>query len=106
MTGHYHLAWVENRKSEIENQMKRPVLAGVAELTPGQYADFSGLLVERAGKQPREGRLFSDCRSRAARRTAAYMAWADSDWFEPCEREWHSGEFYKLRATYGEHEKF
>ena len=84
----------------------KPVLARLCELTPGQYADFFALLVERAKKQTREGKPYYDCRFRDARRTAAYMAWADSDWFEPCEREWHSGEFYKLRATYGEHEKF
>jgi 3'-5' exoribonuclease len=34
------------------------------------------------------------------------MAWADGPWFAPCEREWQTGQFYKLRATYAEHERY
>ena len=34
------------------------------------------------------------------------MAWQDSPWYEPCERDWQVGQFYKLRAVYGEHERY
>ena len=34
------------------------------------------------------------------------MVWQDSPWYEPCERDWQIGQFYKLRAVYGEHERY
>jgi 3'-5' exoribonuclease len=34
------------------------------------------------------------------------MVWADSPWFEVCERDWQEGHFYKLRAVYAEHDRY
>jgi 3'-5' exoribonuclease len=34
------------------------------------------------------------------------MVWADGPWFEACEREWQAGRFYKVRATYGDNERY
>jgi 3'-5' exoribonuclease len=34
------------------------------------------------------------------------MVWADGPWFQDCEREWKDGQFYKVRGTYEEHEKY
>ena len=34
------------------------------------------------------------------------MVWDDGPWFEACERDWQVGQFYKLRAAYGEHEHY
>ena len=34
------------------------------------------------------------------------MVWQDSDSFEKCEKEWQSGMFFKLQATYGEHKQY
>jgi 3'-5' exoribonuclease len=34
------------------------------------------------------------------------MVWQDSPRFEECERDWQVGGFYKLRAVYGEHERY
>jgi 3'-5' exoribonuclease len=34
------------------------------------------------------------------------MAWADGGWYEICERDWGEGQFYKVRATYTEHERY
>jgi len=84
----------------------KPTLARLGELTPGQYADFFALLAERTKRQTRDGKPYYDCRFRDVRRTAAYMVWADSDWFEACEKDWQRGQFYKLRGTYGEHEQY
>jgi 3'-5' exoribonuclease len=54
----------------------------------------------------REGKDYYACRFRDARRTVAFMAWGDGPWYGPCEREWQAGQFYKLRAVYGEHERY
>ena len=51
------------------------------------------------------GKPFYACRFRDLRRTVTYMAWADGKHFEDCETKWHEGRFYKLRATYGQHER-
>jgi 3'-5' exoribonuclease len=34
------------------------------------------------------------------------MAWADGPLFETCEKEWREGQFFKVRAVYGEHERY
>ncbi len=34
------------------------------------------------------------------------MVWADSPWYEACEQQWRVGQFFKVRATYGEHERY
>jgi 3'-5' exoribonuclease len=75
-------------------------------LTPGQFADFFTLLAERTKSTTREGKPFYNCRFRDARRVVSFMAWADSPWYEPCERDWKEGQFYKIRGVYGEHEKY
>jgi 3'-5' exoribonuclease len=84
----------------------KPTLARLSELTPGQYADFFALLAEKTRGVTREGKAYYACRFRDARRGVTFMAWGDGPWFEACERDWHVGQFYKLRAVYSEHEKY
>jgi 3'-5' exoribonuclease len=84
----------------------KPSLARLSDLTPGQYADFFALLAEKTRGLTREGKAYYSCRFRDARRSVAFMVWADGPWFEPCERDWQVSQFYKLRAIYGEHEKY
>jgi 3'-5' exoribonuclease len=84
----------------------KPPLARLRELTPGQYADFFGLLCERSRGTTRDGKPYYTCRFRDAGRSASFMVWADSAWYEPCEREWRVGQFYKLRGVYGENERY
>jgi 3'-5' exoribonuclease len=81
-------------------------LVSLHELAPGQYADFFALLVERTKGATRDGKPYYACRFRDARRTVSCMVWADSSWFETCERDWQEGHFYKLRAVYNEHERY
>jgi 3'-5' exoribonuclease len=69
-------------------------------------ADFFALLSERKKRETREGKPFFSCRFRDSRRTVTFMAWADGGWFEPCERDWREGQFFKIRGLYGEHEKY
>jgi 3'-5' exoribonuclease len=84
----------------------KPTLARLCELTPGQFADFFALLADRSKGATREGKPYYTCRFRDARRTASFMVWADGPWYEACEKEWREGQFYKVRAVYGEHEKY
>lgn len=87
------------------SQVKPPVLR-LGELAPGQRADFFALLVERKPGLTREGKPYYHCRFRDDRRTVSFMAWADDRWYEPCQRDWQAGQFYKLRAIYQEHERY
>jgi 3'-5' exoribonuclease len=84
----------------------KPTPVPLGELAPGQHADFFALLAEKTRGTTREGKPYYACRFRDARRAAAFMAWQDGPWFEPCERDWQVGQFYKLRAAYGEHERY
>jgi 3'-5' exoribonuclease len=84
----------------------KPPVVRLSELVPGQQGDFFALLCERSKGATREGKPFYTCRFRDLRRTVALMVWADSPWFEKCEKEWREGQFYKLRAVYGEHDRY
>jgi 3'-5' exoribonuclease len=84
----------------------KPILARLSELTSGQFADFFALLAEKAKGLTREGKPYYTCRFRDLKRTVTFMVWADGPWFEECEKEWREGGLYKLRATYGESERY
>lgn len=84
----------------------KPAPIRLGDLTPGQHADCFALLHERGKSATREGKPYYICRFRDARRTVTLMVWADGGWFEACERDWAAGQFYKLRVTYGEHERY
>jgi 3'-5' exoribonuclease len=84
----------------------KPALVRLCDLAPGQLGDFFALLAEKTKSVTREGKAYYACRFRDARRAVAFMVWADSKWFADCEAEWQAGCFYKLRAVYGEHERY
>lgn len=84
----------------------KPPVVRLSELTPGQSGDFFALLAERTRGATREGKPYYTCRFRDPGRTATFMVWADGPWFEACERDWHAGRFYKLRATFGENDRY
>ena len=84
----------------------KPPVVRLSELRPGQQGDFFALLADKSKGATRDGKPFYTCRFRDLRRTASFMVWADGPWYERCEAEWREGQFYKLRATYGEHEKY
>jgi 3'-5' exoribonuclease len=81
-------------------------LVRLSELLSGQHADFFALLSERTRSTTREGKPYYTCRFRDARRWANLMVWADTPWYEPCEREWREGQVYKIRGVYTEHDKY
>jgi 3'-5' exoribonuclease len=84
----------------------KPSLARLHDLTPGQFADFYVLLAERTKNATREGKPFYNCRFRDTRRTVSFMVWADGGFYEECENTWRAGQFYKVRGTYSEHDRF
>lgn len=88
------------------SKAKKPVLAKLSELQPGNYVDCFVQLAEKARGTTRDGNPFLTCKYRDARRTVgAVPIWADSPLFEPAQ-EWQVGQFFKVRATYTEHEKY
>jgi 3'-5' exoribonuclease len=78
----------------------------LCELKPGQSGDFFALLAERTPGITREGKPYFTCRFQDLGRTATFMVWADSPWFEACQQQWQTGKFYKVRADYGEHDRY
>jgi 3'-5' exoribonuclease len=85
---------------------KKPVLAKLSELQPGNYVDCFVQLAEKIRKASRDGKPHLACKYRDARRTVgAVPIWADAPLFEPAQ-EWQVGQFFKVRATYTEHEKY
>jgi 3'-5' exoribonuclease len=85
---------------------KKPTIERLSDLRPGHQADFYAQLAERIRGQTRDGKPYFTCRFRDSRRTATAMIWQDSEWFEPCLNEWREGQCFKLRATYGEHDRY
>src|ERR1051325_4518060 len=84
----------------------KPPVVRLCELTAGQHADFFALLSERTRNQTSAGKPFYLCRFRDNRRSASFAAWSDGPWFSAAESDWQPGRFYKLRAVYGEHERY
>jgi 3'-5' exoribonuclease len=84
----------------------KPLPVRLCDLPPGQIADFFALLAEKSKGATRDGKPFYTCRFRDAKRSAAYMAWADGPLYEACQKEWREGQFYKIRGIYAEHERY
>lgn len=84
----------------------KPPPVRLSEVSAGTVADFYALLAEKSKGATRDGKPFYTCRFRDSKRTVSYMAWADGPLFEACEKEWREGQFFKVRAVYGEHERY
>jgi len=84
----------------------RPELVPLHALAPGQLADCFAVLVERGKGATRDGKPYWSCRFRDALRQVSCMIWADSPWYDACERSWREGQFFKLRVLYEEHERY
>lgn len=86
---------------------KKPPLVRLSELEPNQFADFFALLAERKAGTTRDGKPYFTLKFRDRRRTiSAVPVWADSPLFEDCQANWQPGQFYKVRGTFTEHEKY
>jgi 3'-5' exoribonuclease len=88
------------------SKARKPVLAKLSDLRPGDYADAFVQLTSKSRGTTRDGKPFLTCKFRDARRTVgAVPIWEDSSLFEEAQ-EWAAGQFFKVRATYTEHEKY
>jgi 3'-5' exoribonuclease len=88
------------------SKSRKPVLAKLSDLRAGDYVDCFVQLAAKARGNTRDGKPFVTCKFRDARRTVgAVPIWEDSSLFEEAQ-EWQVGQFFKVRATYGEHEKY
>ncbi len=88
------------------SKLKKPALVKLSEMQPGQLADCFAQLAEKKPGTTQTGKPFYTCRFRDPRRTATVMVWADSGLFEECQTEWQIGQFFKIRGTFAEHEKY
>jgi 3'-5' exoribonuclease len=85
----------------------KPPIVRLRDLVPGeQPADFFALLAERVRNATRDGKPFYTCRFRDAGRTASAAVWSNSPRFAACEKEWKEGQFFKIRASYHEDERY
>ena len=90
----------------MSSKPARPAITRLSDLKAGDRGTFFALLAERTRGATRDGKPFYTCRFRDARRTATYMVWSDGPHFPACDTEWQAGQFFKLRGTYGEHERY
>jgi 3'-5' exoribonuclease len=84
----------------------KPPLVRLCELKSGEPGDFFVYLAERNRGATRDGKPFYLCRFRDAGRTATVMVWQDGGRFEDCELKWHEGDFFKVRGTFREDERY
>jgi 3'-5' exoribonuclease len=84
---------------------RRP-LPKLAELEPGEHADFFVQLGEKTAKTTRDGKPFYSCRFRDAKRTAAVVVWSDGPFFDDCRKHWQPGAYFKVRARFDVHDKY
>ena len=86
--------------------VKMPVVK-LHELKPGQLpADFFALLTEKVRNTTRDKKPFYNCKFRNMHRTVESVIWADATLFPQCDKDWTIGSIYKLRGTFGEHERY
>ena len=86
---------------------EKPPILRLRDLVPGdQPVDFFALLAERNKGTTRDNKPFYTCRFRDAGRMASTVIWSNSARFDVCETEWKEGQFFKIRATYHEDERY
>src|SRR5262245_30544791 len=81
-------------------------LVRLSELLPNQAGDFFALLAERKRAATGAGKVYYHCRFRDLRRSVSVMVWSDAPLFAECDSKWQAGQFYKIRGTYVEHERY
>ena len=82
----------------------RPVL--LADAPEGELADVFARLEQRQKGTTRDGKPFYTLKFRDARRHAGAVIWGDADLFNPCDKEWRVGDYFKIRGRLGTHEKY
>jgi 3'-5' exoribonuclease len=85
---------------------KKPPLVKLSMFQPGQYGDCFALLSEKTRGSTREGKPYYLCRFRDPSRVVSVMLWAENPLFVECQERWPLGEYFKLRGSYAEHDKY
>ncbi len=67
---------------------------------------FFALLTERRPGKTRDGKLYFSCRLRDRLRQASFMVWENSPQYELCRDSWREGQFFKVKGTISNHEKY
>jgi len=88
------------------SKARKPPLQKLADLQPGQYADCFAQLAEKKPGTTQTGKPFYLCRFRDDRRTVSVMVWGDSSYYGDCQAHWQLGQFFKIRGTFLEHDKY
>lgn len=85
----------------------KPTVVPLHQLRPGPPADFFALLTEKTRSSTRDGKPFFLCKFRDRVKTVpAAPVWADHPLFAECDRDWQPGMFVKVRAAFGEHDRY
>jgi 3'-5' exoribonuclease len=84
----------------------RPAIVRLSDLKPGDRGTFFAMLADRNRGVTQTNKPFYKCSFKDLRRTATYMVWADGPHYQSCDTEWQTGQFFKIRATYSEHERY
>ena len=74
----------------------------LCELQPGQTGDCFVILASKDRAVTKDGKPYYRITFRDPGRSATAMVWSDSVWFGECEKNWQTGQFYKLRGRYFE----
>jgi 3'-5' exoribonuclease len=88
------------------SKLKKLPLLKLSEMPVGQLSDCFAQLGEKKSGTTQTGKPFYTCRFRDPHRTATVMVWSDSGLFEECQTQWQVGQFFKIRGTFTEHEKY
>ncbi len=76
----------------------------LCEFESGEAGDCFALLCKKEQAETRDGKPYYRCQFRDVKRTVTSMIWNDSTWFEKCESNWKTGEYFKLRCRYSENQ--
>ncbi|HJZ89762.1 MAG TPA: HD domain-containing protein [Gemmataceae bacterium] len=84
----------------------QPPITRLSALKPRERGTFFAKLAERTSSQTREGLPFYACKFRDARRVAAFMVWADNQFYDACHNNWQAGQLFKIHAVFNDHDKY
>jgi 3'-5' exoribonuclease len=89
----------------VSKAKKLPLLK-LGEFQEGQLGDCFAQLAAKGRGSTRDGKPYYSCRFRDPLREVTVMVWSDSGLFAECQDHWQVGQFFKLRGTFGVHEKY
>lgn len=77
-------------------------LSKISQFKPGQTADCFAQLSSKEKGTTRDGKPYYRTTFRDSEKQVTCMIWQDTPFFDSCELDWKTGEFYKIRCTFEE----